>query len=265
MITSSPGPTAGRTRRRFIQGSGAALVAMAGAPLRAQTAAATPRHVVISLLGDRINVVYAQMETGSHLDSNVRRSVPDPHGTMDQLALAAVDRALITAGLRGTALLSVAPSPLHEKSDSLFEGGSVVLPANWVDAIEQCKAPQLLLLTKHRAPTSIPMKNGHLGVGMLNGLGYYVDLDSNIQMIETGHTERGLLASFAYFKLTLADAHTGSVLKQRNCTAARAYPVADKTDVVDPWAVLSPTEKVARLRRLLEGELAREVPALLEV
>ena len=81
------GPS-GLSRRHFILGSGASV--LAAAPLRAQTGR---RYAVVSLVGNQLDVVYAQMTTGTHLDPNVHRIVPDPNGAMDKLALAAVSLA----------------------------------------------------------------------------------------------------------------------------------------------------------------------------
>jgi hypothetical protein len=243
-----------------MQASSALLLSASSLRARGQS---VPRHAVISLLGDRLEVVYAQMRTGSHLDRNLHRAVPDPRGAMDQFALAAVARALDAAGQPGAALLSLAPSPLHEQAESLFDANSVGLPDMLIEAVAQSQAVQILLLTKHRAPASIPLLNTHLGVGMLRGLGYYIDAEARVRMVETGHAERGVLATYAYFKLTLADARSGRVLNQRFCTAAHPYPVAARPSAIDPWDVLSPTDKVLLLRRLLDAQLALEVPLLL--
>lgn len=252
----------GRARRRWIQAAGAAAVTAGFSALPARAQAAR-RYAVVSLVGDRLVVVYAGLVTGTSLDANRQRVVLDAKGAMDQFALAAVGKALETADGASATLLGVAPSPLHERADSLIDGKSVSLPGSLVDALEQSRATHLVMVTKQRADASIPMLRTHLGVGKLRGLGYYIDMNANIRMVESGATGRGLLAPYVYLKLTLADARTGAVLNQRNCTAAQAYPVAGSQTALDPWEVLTSEEKIARLRSLLESELAREIPLLI--
>ncbi len=252
----------GVDRRRCIQAA-AAIACGAGlgaGPARAQ---ALRRTAVVSFIGDRLVVVHAGPVTGSRLDPNRQHSLPDPAGAMDQFALAAAGRSLEVGGQASAALLALQPSPLHEQAEQWVDGPKVALPGPLVDAVDQSGASHLLLLTKHRADASIPLLNGHLGVGKLHGLGYYVDSAARIRMVESGATGYGLLAAYAYFTLTLADARTGEVLKQRHCSAARAYPVAASKTALDPWDVLPAEQKVARLRSLLERELAREVPLLI--
>ena len=64
-------------------------------------------------------------------------------------------------------------------------------------------------------------------------------------------------------QLTLADARTGQVLRTRMIQATQLHSLARSNTASDPWQVLDTTEKVQRLRDLLQRELAREVPELL--
>ncbi len=250
-----------RARRQWIQAAGAAAftTALAAVPARAQTAR---RYAVVSLVGDKLTVVYAGPVTGTLLDPNRQRVVLDAKGVMDQIALSAVGQALEAGGRAKAILLAVAPSPLHEQAERLVDDKSVALPGSLVDALEQSRATHLVMITKHRADTSIPLLDGRLGGGKLRGLGYYVDTRTELRVVESGATGRGLLAPYVYLQLTLADARTGAVLNHRLCAAARAFPVAASPTFVDPWDVLSTEEKIARLRSLLESELAREIPLL---
>jgi hypothetical protein len=252
-----------RARRHFVQATGAAALAVFGhGAARAQ---AERRYAVVSLIGDELVVVYAGLQTGTLFDPNRSRTVADPSGSMDRYALGAAGRALETAAAASPTLLTLPPSPLHAQAEHWVEDKSISLPGRLIDAVEQSQATHLLLLTKHRADASIPLLSTRLGTGKLHGLGYYVDPYSRVRMVNSGATATGLLATYAYFRLTLADAGTGAVLNQRHCTAAQAYPVAASESALDPWDVLKPDEKVARLRGLLQRELAREVPLLVAV
>ena len=247
------------SRRHSLVLLGACALAPAGAG-----AADARRCAVISLLGDEMVLVYAGAVTGSNLDRNVRRALADSSGSLDKIALAATGKAIEAhdPGARAV-LLDVPPSPLHQTPQKLFDGNSITLPGSLVDALEQAQATQVVLLTKHRGPASIALANSKIGVGVLSGLGYYVDRVTDIRMLDSGHTGTGLLAAYVYLRLTLADARTGSVLRQRLVTATRAYPVAASEKAVDPWEVLTAQQKIAGLRGLLESQLAAEVPGLM--
>ena len=251
-----------RDRRRFTQGCGAALLGSAFGitPARAQAAR---RYAVVSLIGDELVVVYVGLQTGTLLDPNRSRTVPDPAGTMDRYALAAAGRALDAGSTASASLLTLPPSPWHAQAERWVDDKTVSLPGQLIDALKQSQATHLVLLTKHRADASIPLLDTRKGTGKLRGLGYYVDTYSRVRIANTGATENGLLAAYAYFTLTLADATTGAVLNQRHCDAAQPYPVAASKTAIDPWSVLTPAEKVARLRSLLQREVAREVPLLI--
>ena len=239
------------------------LSACALAPAWAR--AAEPRRcAVVSLLGDEMVLVYAAPVTGTSLDRNGRRTLADTTGSLDKIALAATGKAIETyeAGARAV-LLTVPPSPLHQTPETLFDGSSITLPGSLVNALDQAQATHVVLLTKHRGPASIALADSKIGVGALRGLGYYIDRVTGIRMVESGHTGTGLLAAYVYMRLTLADARTGAVLRQRLVAATRAYPVASSERAVDPWEVLTAQQKVAGLRGLLESRLAEEIPALM--
>jgi hypothetical protein len=250
-----------RERRGFL--AGCAALAAASLP-HAARAAEERRYGVVSLIGDQITVVYKAMTTGSAMDRNVRHSVADPAGAFDRYALGAVGAAIgKTQESARVEMLSVAPSPLHEQPEKLLDGKTIALPDDLVGSIEQVHATHVVLLTKQRAEAMVPMRQGHLGVGMLRGLGYYIDSDTRIRMVESGAVAHGFIAPYVHVQLTLADARSGAVLSQRSIAASRAYPVASSVKAVDPWQVLSTEEKVNRLRQLLERELAAEVPRLI--
>jgi hypothetical protein len=250
-----------RSRRRFVQATGASALAAAFSTGTARAQAAR-RYAVVSLIGDELVVVYVGLQTGTLLDPNRSRTVPDPTGTMDRYALDAAGRALEAGGAAGASLLTLPPSPLHGQAERWVQDKAVSLPGPLIDAVNQSGATHLVLLTKHRADASIPLLDTRKGTGKLRGLGYYVDIHARIRMADTGATETGMLATYAYFTLTLAEAQTGAVLNQRHVAAARPYPVASSNTALDPWDVLKPAEKVARLRGLLQRELAREIPLL---
>lgn len=227
-------------------------------------AADARRYAVISLLGDQITLVYAAAVTGSNLDRNRHRELPDSTGSLDSAALAATGRAIEQAqGGAQVSLLSVPPSPAHQQGERFVQGAEISLPDGLVNALDKAAATHVVLLTKLRAPAHIKLRDSAVGVGQLQGLGYYVDRNIGIRTVEAGNTGDGMLVAYAYVQLTLADARTGQVLRRQVVRATQVHPVAARPEISDPWDLLDAPQKAELLRRLLEQQLAREIPTLI--
>ncbi len=248
-------------RRVLVQGALAAAAAAAAGLAEAQS---PRRYVVVALIGDRVELVLSQNAIGSNIDRNRREGFDDSSGTLDRDALLATSQEVERLD-RGAfvQMLGMPPSPWHNAPGRLFDGDSVVLPDNVVQALDRARATHLLLITKYRANSRIQLRNDTVGTGSLSGLGIYVDRATQLTVRETGQTGQGLLAPFAYIRLTLADAQTGAVIKQLPITASDAFSVAGSDKAATPWDVLSNEEKVKQLRSLLQRELTQAVPGLL--
>ncbi len=246
------------------------LLALAAAPLalawrggHAQTPPAR-RYAVVSLIGDEIVLVYAAATTGSHLDRNRQHALPDAAGSFDRYALAAAVRAIERHELGATVTaLQMGASALYQRPEAMFDGAQLALPDALVTALEQAQATHVVLLSKHRGPASIGLADTRAGVGALRGLGYYIDRSIALRTVEQGLTGIGMLVPYAYVQLTLAEVRSGAILNQRSIAATRVHSVAANPAAIDPWELLNATEKVERLKRLLENRLAQEIPALL--
>jgi hypothetical protein len=246
------------TRRHCLA---ALCAAVAGAG--AARATETRRYAVISLLGDSITLVYAAAVTGSNLDRNRRRELPDATGSLDRAALAATGRAIERAQPGSLVnLLAVPPSAAHQHGERFVEGSEIALPDGLVTALDKAAATHVVLLTKLRAPAHIELEHSAVGVGHLQGLGYYVDRNIGIRTVDAGSTAEGMLVAYAYLQLTLADATTGQVLRRQLVRATQVYAVASKPGIGDPWDMLDARQKAEHLRRLLDRHLMREIPAL---
>ncbi len=228
--------------------------------------ASARRYAVLSLLADQLELVYAQESTGSMLDRNRRESFEAGAGAFDRYALQAVHAAVqrSDAGAQVTMLALPSTSRLYDDPESIFAGPVVGLPGGVIDALLGAKATHLILLTKFRGEARIPLVEQTTGMGMVRGVGFYVDRNLLLKQIDTGEHSTGVLAPFAYLRVSLVDVQTGSVKQDRLVRAMRAYtPVGRPQGVLDPWELLSAREKVEALKTLLEEELARTVPMLL--
>jgi hypothetical protein len=228
--------------------------------------AASRRYAVLSLLADQLDLVYAQETTGSMLDRNRRESFEAGAGAFDRYALQAVHAAVqrIEAGTQVTMLALPTTSRQYNEPDGIFTVPVVSLPGNVVDALIAAQATHLILLTKLRGAARIPLVEQTTGMGTVRGVGFYVDRNLALRRVDTGELTTGVLAPFAYVRLSLVDVQNGQLARDRSIRAMRAYtPAGRPVAVPDPWELLSAREKAEALKTLLEQELAREVPLLL--
>jgi hypothetical protein len=227
---------------------------------------AAPRTVaIVSLIGDKLEIVAPQNATGSNLDRNRREAFADQSGVFDRFTLQAAAQAIeaIDLGI-GTVLIGVPPSKLHDQPERLFDGKQVALPGAIVDELERVAAQYLLLITKHRDEVRVPFVGEHRGIGKVRGLGFYVDAAQVVSLSETGESAPGFLAPFAYFMLSLVDVRAGVVLRERKVTLMQALPVALYPKVIDPWEILDAAKKVERLQALIRQGMAENMRALLQ-
>lgn len=229
-------------------------------------AAAAPRKVaVLSLIGDKLEVVYPQMTTGSRLDQNIRHPIDDRKGEFDRFTLGAAAQAIAEVDPAiGTALVSMGPSKLHERPDQLFDGKQAVLPGAVVDELVRVQAQYLLLITKHRGDVKLSFVNTRTGIGTVRGLGFYLDDHMRVMLSDSGATAEGLLAPFAYIRLSLVDVQTGLLVREQNAALMDVLPVAGVVGVTDPWNVLDAKQKVAYIEGLIRRGLKENVRPLLE-
>src|SRR5437868_15062203 len=109
----------------------------------------------------------------------------------------------------------------------------------------------MVLVTKHRADTSLRLRDGLIGDGKLTGAGFYVDPTYETVRVETGVTSQGIFAPYAYLKLSLIDAATLQT-RQRAITASQVYTPGPSNKL--PWNLLSATQKVEALREVINDD-----------
>ncbi|HUI98931.1 MAG TPA: hypothetical protein VLY46_01795 [Usitatibacter sp.] len=224
-------------------------------------------YAVMSLVGDGLLVVRHRPVTGTSLPDTVHEFLPVKDPIFDRTALLAVDEAVGKAepGAK-TVLLGADASLVEAQSRALADDD----PARSIAAAVRARLPatgatRLILVVKSRHPAWIEFGESHVGSGMLEGLGYYID-DAVLPLDRqtTGDTDVGLLAPFAYFTVALVDLASGKVVAEKSVHAARS--VSEKfSQTLSPWDALTAEQKVSFVRDLLRRELAGAVPALLAV
>jgi len=256
----------GRCWRAYVGAVVVCAVAFFGAPPASgaeQEPPALRRVAILSLIGDEISLVVRT----PHLTGNRTDRVQIPGSALDNYALLVLHDALskTRSGLP-IDLLEVNDPALYAAQDGLLdEQGSDARTVR--DAmgkqLADVGASHLLLLTKHRGPARLRLTFGSVGEGQLRGLGFYLDHTLRVRRSDTSEVGRGLLAVFAYVRLSLVDARSLRVIRSDVEVASSTFSAARNESGLDPWEALSPQQKVEELKRLLRKELLQMLPKVL--
>lgn len=225
--------------------------------------AAGRTYAILSLVGDRLLVVSYQPSVGTRQDSNLREYLDLDTAALDNTAIAALDTAVkVSQPDARTVLLAVRePRALRAQEKALETDGSVreVVEA-LAPALTATGATHLILVTKERHETMIPLLHGHTGNGYLEGMGFYIDRTRRLRNSQTGERYVGYLAPFAYFRVSVVDLASMQVLKDDRVFASFTR---GSTESLHPWDSMSAQQKVGALQSVLRREIARVTPALL--
>lgn len=244
----------------------ACVAPMIGVPPARSAEDAKPRYVVMSIIGDQLQLVFFQRGVGSHIDQNVRKDVPIRDATLDNFALLAVDDAIRQRRPKATAVLMTSrDATLLEQQEQLSERPAEA--AQWLapvkEVLQKTQAPRLILVSKARADASFALVEGKTGSGKLSGLGFYIDQEKRLQVVETGNSEAGFIAPYAYLSVSLIDVPTMSVIRQKRVTESTIVPTAQSRDALRPWDAMTAQEKTDAIERLIRRAIGRAIPELL--
>jgi len=246
-------------RRPFIFAAGLLL----GRAVRAQTAPSL-KYAGLSLLGDKLSVVTYQPKTGSQVDRNSVESVALPDLAFDKFALLDMQSTLQKREAKATLLMLAAAGPaLYERAGELAVNARLDLPDDIRQALAAAEITHLILLRKHRAEARMQAERGRLGSGMIEGLGFYLDRHYKMKRTDTGEVGVGFLAPFVFVKLSLIELSSASEIRAEAISASTTLSAARGGNDGDPWNVLSPEQKIERLKAMLGRELKRSLPLLL--
>ena len=221
------------------------------------------RYAVLSLVGDKLTVVTREMTTGSHLDSNRRTEVDLPDATIDRAVLLAADEALRRANPGS------APMLLSSRRAALYDAGTLgdsglQQIVGTVKSMVGDKATHLVLVTKYRHRAMLRLRDGHVGAGFLEGVGFYLDHGSMQRRPDViNDSEAGFIAPYGYLMVSLVELSSGRVLAQQRVLASNVATPSGERNIGGAWQRLSDQEKVARLTEVLRSETARAVPMVL--
>jgi hypothetical protein len=231
-------------------------------PVAAQTNAVAnpaPVYAVLSLIGDRLEIVTAQIQSGIRVDHSRRETVPLSDPLFDNSAIAAAAREITKRNSRAeVAALNTRSAVLFEKHRELFapNDGVLSIPEAIKNAIAAQKATHFILITRYNDEAVLKYKDGHDGADRLEGLGFYLDAING----------RGVIVPYAYLKLVLVDVATQRVLNTRLIRASIAMRErAAMPNAGSPaWTTLTSAEKVQVIDQLIRDEITQVIPDLLQ-
>ncbi|MEO8567077.1 MAG: hypothetical protein ABI541_11895 [Betaproteobacteria bacterium] len=243
--------------------AGFALVCV---PSTGHAADTPPRtYAVISLIGDKINVVGHRATVGSTMDRNRQGAMAVQGRALDDTAVLAASDAISRFDPRASIVMLASNDPtLYELQDELFEPqqrSRALLTSAIRDPIQGQHATHLILIRKHRGDAAMRMQVQYVGSGKVEGVGFYVDPTLPTRNLETNELGTGFLATFAYIKVALVDATTMTVIREQTVEES-ATMLTGKS--LNPLDALTPAQKTAALRSMIVKATAGGVKAVLE-
>lgn len=251
--------TPSRLRRALLP-----LALSLASPWAAAQAGSPPRsYSVLSELARELLVVTFQPPIGSNLDANRRQMMPIPGGTIDRAALS-LAKLKISKIEPGARVFTFQPlgSDVFDSRQNFAEGSNPGVPPDLQAVLRQQGSTHLLLLTRYQADASIQFERARLGSGRLEGLGFY--LDNQTEVDRTGSVNgRGFLATFVYLRATLIDATTGRVVRSQVYARGTPVPASAAATTTNPWDALDASQKVKMLTGMLDEALDTVIPSVL--
>ncbi len=243
------------------------LNAFAQAPAVSQPSQSSqPVYAVLSLIGDKLDIVVRELQIGSKLDKNSHDLVAIEDPVFDQTAIRATANALLTLDAKAeVAALNTRNKTLFDQQRDLFaeSGGRIAIPEAIKGAMKAEQATHLILITKHTDLVEIKHANLWDGAGKLTGLGFYLDGSIQLRSNVDGKISNGFIAPFAFFKMTLVDP-SSQILGQKFVKASIPIGAArSKVSNSDQWGALSGKEKVAVINDLITDEITKAIPELM--
>jgi len=221
-----------------------------------------PVYAVASLVGDGILVVVADNSVGSHMDRNQREFHPIKSQELDQSVLLAVDEALQKRDPAAKPiLLGVSTAALRQMQLRALDGADSKPMIEAIrPAAQKAGATHLILALKNRDDARLRTGNGMVGVGKLEGLGFYIDNDMRMVNTKTGEGTQGFISPFAYIRFLLVDLATGATLREQDVIQSHAVASQKATFA---WNALTAERKVQLLQHLIREAVEDAVPELL--
>ncbi len=227
-----------------------------------------PVYALLSLIGDKLNIVIRRYQTGSNLNQNLQQTIPIDSPVFDNTAAAAAGRSVQRAQPHAElAILNARSAVLFEKQRQLFEdrGASIGIPEAIVAAAKQQGANRIVMVLRHRAEADFLFARAGTFAdgGKLEGLGFYLDGNMKVDSFDDASGKRvasgtGFIAPYAYIEVIIADIASLRVMGRRAITASRVVGSGQPGQEIDqPWNALSSADKVRHVNQIIEREVGK--------
>jgi hypothetical protein len=219
-------------------------------------------YVVLPLIGDQITIAGARVAGGNSQDVNVE---PLKDGVLDAGANRFVKAAIIKAQPTVLVVSKSADDPeIYALREKLMEPDQATVDKLldvMQDQLENFKLARLVLVVPNRAETELRAGNTTVPAGKLAGLGYYIDRATATPQGKGSVT--GFLGAFANFRVVVIDVSSKKILAQETATANTTVVAAKPADA-HPWTALNAQAKNRAIEGLLQKEIDRMIPVLLQ-
>jgi hypothetical protein len=223
-------------------------------------------YAVLSLIGDKLDIVNAAPVTGSNLDRNHHELIPLDNPVFDNAALISAEKAILQHDANAkVTLLRSNEAKLFDLQDRILESKTDAdeLLKNMLLVVKESQASHIILIAKYRGDANLELQHGNTGHGKLKGLGFYVDRNKKVSRSDTGERGVGFLAPYCYIKAMVIDAQTGAVLRTEKVTKGTAWSAARAKSSTHPWDVFSRQEKITTIERMVKSEAEKLVTMVL--
>jgi len=230
-------------------------------------AAEARRYAILSLIGDRLLISeYLPPSTPNGVESNTQNFLQLEDPALERTSLLAVEQMIKKVEPDAKPVLLFAQDGrIYAAQERMLDEGSNSL--HMLDYIRGLLMGQdvthLILVTKVRQAARLQVDRAQVGSGVLEGLGFYIDPSLPIKDTSTGKTGQGLVAPFAYIKVTLVNLAKSTIVKEQSVTGSTVTGVGQFTDTFNPWTNLPAERKVQLLQGVIRAEMAGAVPRIL--
>lgn len=261
-----PGPIFAPTRRALLLAATAAP--WTGGSLAQGTLAPTLKvqaYGVFSLVGEGLEMVTVGGAATSRLERGSRETQLISGAGFDRAVLLGARDALQRARPVAHQYMYRANAPLtadqqREVVAALHKGE--LMP--WMQAaVERDALTRLICITRERGDAHMRLRDGFIGQGSVDGVGYYVDRDTILRSADD-RLVTGFLAPYVYLRVTEIDAATRKVVRSEVITETATVGINDSTPGRDPWLAQTNVQKIETLRSMLQATVRATVHKLLE-
>lgn len=224
-------------------------------------------YVVLPLIGDQLTIVGARTVMGSNMDRNEHQVEHLDDSVLDTAASKFVDAAIARAQPSAAVVtLRANDSKIYALRDKLTEADPAAIEelVNLLQGkMENLPSARLVLIAPYWAEQELKTARNYVGTGKVAGLGFYIDRVTRTRRVDTLESAIGFLGAFANFRIAVIDVSSKKVLAQQVIATGRVYSAARSSDT-HPWNALSAEAKLRALASLMQVEIARMVPAVLQ-